>query len=398
MAGRLTGRQRRAAWLLAAILLAVIAGHALLGHELQALRESWSAEAPAPMPERLQVAFVREMKQSAPAAAAPAVQRVQPRPAKKPAAQSPAPAVAPAVAASAAASEPGAEPAAEPPPDATVAEPATPAPSEPTTSLAEAADAAASPVPASVAAASAAEPSDPVEPGEPGPEWPASVQLNYRLQGNYRGEVHGQGQVQWIREGRRYQVHLDVTLGPSFAPLIARRMSSDGLLTSQGIAPQRYDEDTRVLFSSRRRVSVLFAPRADGGTEVQLGDGSKRQAAAGVQDSASQFVQLTWLFLTGREALQPGRIVEMPLALPRKLYAWRYQVIGEETLETPMGTLATWHLQPLLEPGDKLGKDLKAEVWLAPTLQYLPVRLRIAQDESTFIDLMLNAAPLMTAP
>jgi hypothetical protein len=52
----------------------------------------------------------------------------------------------------------------------------------------------------------------------------------------------------------------------------------------------------------------------------------------------------------------------------------------------------------LLETGDKLARDLKAEVWLAPTLQFLPVRLRIAQDESTFIDLMLDAAPLMQAP
>ncbi|MBA4344724.1 MAG: hypothetical protein C0423_21495 [Methylibium sp.] len=386
MAGRLTSRQRRAALLLAAITCLVIASHLLLGLELQSLRSSWSSEASAPMPERLQASFVREMKQSAPAVARPPAARAEPRqdqaapprevPAQAPAdaASEPAPTWAP--------EAPAAEHAAPPEPVAQAALAA---------SEASASPAAAAPEPAVAAASTVA--SD-----KPGPEWPDSVQLRYRLHGNYRGEVQGQGQVQWIREGRRYQVNLDVTLGPSFAPLIARRMSSGGVLTSRGIAPRRYDEDTRVLFSSRRRVSLLFTPRAEGGTEVQLADGSMRLGADGMQDAASQFVHLTWLFLTGREPLQAGRIVEMPLALPRKLYAWRYQVVGEETLDTPIGRLDTWHLRPLLEAGDKLGRDLKAEVWLAPTLQFLPVRLRIAQDENTFVDLMLDAAPLMQAP
>lgn len=387
MAGRLTSRQRRAALLLAAITVIVLVAHLLLGLELQSLRGSWSSEASAPMPERLQASFVREMKQSAPAVAPRRAEPAAPRPVQA-APQAEAPAQPPAEAASEpaastlAAEAPAAEPAAPPEQVAQAAQAA---------SELSASSAPAAPDPA-LAAASA------VASDKPGPEWPDSVQLRYRLHGNYRGEVQGQGQVQWIREGRRYQVNLDVTLGPSFAPLIARRMSSGGVLTSRGIAPRRYDEDTRVLFSSRRRVSLLFTPRAEGGTEVQLADGSMRLGADGMQDAASQFVHLTWLFLTGREPLQAGRIVEMPLALPRKLYAWRYQLVGEEALDTPIGRLDTWHLRPLLEAGDKLGRDLKAEVWLAPTLQFLPVRLRIAQDENTFVDLMLDAAPLMQAP
>jgi hypothetical protein len=37
-------------------------------------------------------------------------------------------------------------------------------------------------------------------------------------------------------------------------------------------------------------------------------------------------------------------------------------------------------------------------MWFAPTLQYLPVRIRIQQDAETFVDLMLDAAPLQAAP
>ncbi|MFX7071541.1 DUF3108 domain-containing protein, partial [Acinetobacter baumannii] len=82
------------------------------------------------------------------------------------------------------------------------------------------------------------------------------------------------------------------------------------------------------------------------GPEVQLASGAREPALPGGQDAASQFVQLTWLFLTGREALQPGRIVQFPLVLPRRQYAWQYEVLGQEVLETPMGPLPTWHLRP----------------------------------------------------
>jgi hypothetical protein len=43
--------------------------------------------------------------------------------------------------------------------------------------------------------------------------------------------VHGEAQVEWLREGTRYQVHMDVSVGPSFAPLMSRRVSSEGEIT-----------------------------------------------------------------------------------------------------------------------------------------------------------------------
>ena len=36
--------------------------------------------------------------------------------------------------------------------------------------------------------------------------------------------------------------------------------------------------------------------------------------------------------------------------------------------------------------------------WLAPTLQYLPVRILIRQDAETHLDLVLKRAPLQAAP
>ncbi|MBT9501951.1 MAG: DUF3108 domain-containing protein [Burkholderiaceae bacterium] len=343
-------------WGFALWALVVLALHLWLAVALDEMRLDW--ETAAEMPKRLQVAYVRELAQAEPPAPPP---RAVPKPKPKPRVPE-----VPAVPASAPEVIPEPVPEGPPPVVAAAAEPVIEAP----------------PVPIEPAASAVAA----VEPFE----WPASTRLSYVLTGNYRGEVNGNAQVEWIRQGERYQINLDVAVGPSFAPLISRRMTSDGELTPQGLRPLRYDEDTKILFRDRRRVSVFFQ-----GADVVLANGRHEPAEPGVQDTASQFVQLTWLFLTQREQFEPGRVVDMPLALPRKLYRWRYEVIGDETLQTPMGPLQTWHLKPQREAG---GGDLTAEVWIAPRLQYLPVRLRIHQDANTFIDLMLKAPPQQAAP
>lgn len=368
-------KARRRAWLLLALTLPVLALHACVGDAVSELRLGWSEL--AEMPPRLSVSYVRELQQSRPTPASPTAPTRQHR------------------------SEPAAPPLSPPGPArsaSAVESPQVPEAAEAVehaASAPERAQPSLEPVMPEVALPVRPAASSPVEPvpdaaAAPGPEWPPSTRLRYELTGNYRGAVTGEAQVEWIREGSRYQVHLDVSVGPSFAPLISRRMSSDGRLTTQGIEPQRYDEDTRVLFSSRRRVSVLFQ-----GEQLTLANGRVEASAPGMQDAASQFVQLTWLFLTGRETLREGLILELPLALPRRQYRWRYEVLGREALATPMGELETWHLKPTVTAG---GGDLTAEVWLAPTLQYLPVRLRIRQDEQTFIDLMLKAPPAQAAP
>jgi len=348
----------RPPWLL---VLAVLAAHLLLGREVQRIHDGWVHEGPPPMPPRMQVEFVHEMAVQPPPIAA---RTMPPARAPKPAA--------PSAARADAAPGPASTPAEEPVP---LTEPER---------VAEAASAPAEAAP-QVAEAASAVPAD-----EPGAEWPLSTRLSYVLTGNFRGPVHGQAQVEWMRKGRDYQVHLDVGVGPSFAPLITRRMSSQGQLTPDGITPQRYDEETKVIFADARRVSIHFL-----GAEVQLATGARQPVARGAQDAASQFVQLTWLFLTGREPLQAGHVVQFPLVLPYRQYLWPYEVLGEELLDTPLGTVAAWHLRPQRPPS---GGDLAAEVWLAPSLQYLPVRLIIRQDADNFVDMVLRSAPLQAAP
>jgi len=376
-----SSRVLRWALLLLAVVLAHLAGTLWVQQQLGDL----DGLGKSPQQQRLQVAFVRALAPAAPATA-PAVRAA-------PAVPKPRSARVAAPAASAASLPTAADRVESPAPsvdvaDARAAEPVVPdaapapaaSPSEPAPTVGEGERASDVAQAASAAASAAA--------AAPAFEWPPSTRLTYVLKGNYRGEVNGNARVQWIRQGARYQVHLDVAIGPSFAPLMSRRMTSDGDLGPEGLTPRTYDETTRLPFQQPRRSNVQF-----GAERVTLANGSQHETAAGIQDSASQFVQLTYLFTTQPEKMRVGDSVNLPVALPRRVGRWIYDIVGQERLATPLGELDTLHLKPRL--GERRpGNELSAEVWFAPSLQNLPVRIRLQQDAETFVDLQLDAAPL----
>ncbi len=364
-------RRRALAWLL--VLLAVVLAHGWLTEQLVEDRIGWGAADQAPA--RLEVAFVKDLQQSAPPTQAPVLRRPPPRRKAAPAA----PAASRAVELAQAQDLPASAPAPEP------------AGLEPVETLSVAA--VEPPASAPEAAASAAVAPDPSasQPAAPSFEWPPSTRLSYALTGYYQGPVEGSARVQWIRQGGRYQVHLDVIVGLSAAPLMSRRMTSDGELGDDGLKPRRYDEDTKAAFRPPRHVTMHFND-----DHVVLADGSTRPRPAGVQDTASQFVQLTWMFTMHPELLQTGRSVELQLALPRRVDRWIFDVLEADTLYTTFGEVPVFHVKP--RRLDRPGGELTVECWFAPTLQYLPARIRINQNAETYVDLMIERPPQQAAP
>jgi hypothetical protein len=352
-----------------AVVFGVIVGHGCVADQVADRMADFSLD--AAMPPRIEVAYVREMEMSAPPKVAVAAPAPAPRKKKVPARPAPA-----ASAASAVEDEHVAQAQPEAPPPEPSPQPLPPERPELTDAAAGAAVAASAPASAASTADSQSTPF----------AWPGSTRLSYVLTGNYRGEIHGNAQVEWVRVGMRYQVHLDIVVGLPFAPLLSRRMTSEGQLTPQGLFPERYEEDSKVAFRDHRRLSLRFEPDA-----VVFPDGRRRERWPGLQDAASQFVQLTYLFTIRPSLLTPGNTIEMPLALPRNVDRWVYDVLEPEALATPFGQVDAVHLQPRRVA--KPGGDLTAEIWFAPSLAYLPVRIRIRQDAQTFIDLVIQRKP-----
>jgi len=322
---------------------------------------------------RIEVAFVRELRPtaaplvvaapvpprprrarvtaSAPAASAPELEPEPPKPESEPRLATPEP---PAVAA--AASEPASAPLQEPAPSPVAAAASAPATSAPAAF-----------------------------------EWPPSTRLSYRLTGHVmRGPVEGYAKVEWLRADSRYQVFMEASVGPPFAPLYVRRDSSEGEITPEGLSPRRYELHTKVVLRDPRHLVIEL----DGG-RVRLSNGQEVPRPAGVQDAASQFVHMTWLFTTRPELLTPGRSLELPIALPRRVEPWTYDVLASEPLDTRFGRIDVVHVKPRREAR---GGDYVAELWVAPTLQYLPVRIVVRQDAENFIDLQIDRLPEQASP
>jgi hypothetical protein len=365
--------RRRAAF--AALIGAVVALHAVATRELG---DALARSADGAMPERMAVAYVRTIEPEAPSAVAPGGVAL-------PASRSPRALRAP--------REPAPAASAPLPAEVTPTDAATPETGAQTASHEEGPPAASPPGSGEDGSAPSTEILAASPPGGAVPfVWPASTRVSYALTGFYRGDVSGTAQVEWIRaDDGRYQVHLDIAAGPDFAPLVTRRMTSEGRIGEHGLAPERYDEDTQVVFRSTRRVRMLLDP-----LDVALADGKRVPRPAGVQDTASQFVQLTYLFSMEPQRLREGASVEMPLALPKSVDIWTYDVVGRQDLQTPFGPVETFHLKP--RRTSRPNGELTAEVWIAPSLRYLPVRIRIRQTQENWADLVIDRKPELAGP
>ncbi len=220
--------------------------------------------------------------------------------------------------------------------------------------------------------------------------WPPDTRLSYKLGGQFRGDLHGTAKVQWQREGagsatavvsgalplrERYQVKIDVNVGF----LVGFVMTSQGKVTDAGLQPEAYEE---ALPNGNRGVQLRE-------NSIVLLDKREIPKPPGVQDSASQFVELSRQFATGRAALEVGKTVSFSMARPGGVDAWIYDIKEAETLYLgKLGNVQAFHLVP--RPLAAARGSITMEIWYAPALQYLPVRIKLNVNPTTFIDLMID--------
>lgn len=225
--------------------------------------------------------------------------------------------------------------------------------------------------------APASGPGGPGSPDDPGrwlAAWPRNTRLSYRLAGYFRGDIHGSASVQWQRTQARYQAQVNLNI----ALLLSMSLTSQGRILPQQLWPEVYEEDRR-----GKKRGVRF-----GDQRVVLNNGESVPRPAGLQDTASQFVQLAQDFSTGRTPLVVGHVVPVMLGRPGGVDEWRYEVVALEAIPTPLGALPAYHLRP--QPQANPQSPVSAEIWVAPALQHLPVRIRLTLNPEIWMDLTLE--------
>lgn len=206
--------------------------------------------------------------------------------------------------------------------------------------------------------------------------WPVDTRITYKLTGLFRGgPLYGTAKVQWLRQGGIYQARVELSVSPFFNAAY----TSQGQVTLQGLIPQAF-EDTR---GSRKRLTRITDK------EVVQYDGRSFERPAGVQDLASQFIEIGHRFRTGQAPTAPGSTLTLPLVRPGAVETWTYDVFAHEALRTPrLGELDTVRVTP--RPFTNARGTLASEVWFAPRLQYMPVRLKMTFGEEAWVDLLVE--------
>lgn len=359
----------------------VVLAHVLLtGAVLQEMQGLKPSDATI---KRMDATYVSEIRLTQPPVAPPAPAVVQPV-ATQAAAAKPKPAKPKAPKVAKAASQP--DEAASKPDVLADAASAAQAPPEPVASAAAAASAPASAPTSAMAAASI--PSM----GASGPNsgrafvWPQATKVSYKMEGYFRGPVSGQASVEWVRQESRYQVHIDASVGPSFAPLGSWRLTSEGEIQPQGLHPKLYENVNRLLIKTSAPRLVKLEE-----DEVTHPDGKRYPRPADVQDPASFMIQLAYQFTLRPDLLKPGSSFDLNVVTLRKLEQLSFDVVGEDVVRTPIGDVPTVHVRPRKTVID--GGALPADVWFAPGLQYLPVRIYIKMNDEVFMDMQMNRAP-----
>lgn len=207
--------------------------------------------------------------------------------------------------------------------------------------------------------------------------WPDATRLSYRLGGRFRsGDLYGSAQVAWQRDGADYQVRIDVdiTLFASFS------MVSQGTVLADRLSPRVFEE----IRPGRKRRLVRFEE-----TQVVLDNGTVVSKPPNVQDAASQFVQFTRDFSAGSIPTQVGQTVTVAMARPGGLDLWIYDVVALEEVKSPtLGLVPALHLRP--RPIAQARGNITMEMWFAPTLKYLPIRIQLRMGDEALLDLVVE--------
>ena len=207
---------------------------------------------------------------------------------------------------------------------------------------------------------------------------PGSVQLAFAVTGQMgTSPMQGVfGKLLWQQDGRQY----DAQLSLSFLFKTIRSQRSSGVIGPDGIEPAR--------FSDKKRSEVASHFMRDQGQVVFSNNAPSVPLLPGAQDRLSVLLQIGALMAGDPARYPPGAALAIQTVGPSDADLWIFKVEPDEHLNLPAGE---FNARKLTRNPRKPFDD-KVELWLAPELGYLPVRIRQTQANGDFADFQLRDA------
>lgn len=222
------------------------------------------------------------------------------------------------------------------------------------------------PPPAAAKAPPAAAPSQP----------PPSARLQYEVFGQAKGfDYRADGVLDWRLDGQAYEARLELSM-----PLLGKRVqTSRGGVGPEGLRPERFAD-------LRRGEKATHFDRAS--NRIRFSNNApEAELMPGAQDRLSLFLQLGGLVRA--QARAAGQAISFQVAGVGDAEVWQFEVGELETLRLPAGEVQARSFKRT----PRKPHDSTVEVWLAPGMNHLPVRLRVTQANGDLADQRLSALP-----
>lgn len=207
---------------------------------------------------------------------------------------------------------------------------------------------------------------------------PPPAELGYAIKASSHGiALSGSGTITWQQGGGKY-VLVTEARSAVFGKVLEYR--SEGGVDDYGLAPDTYYEKRlrkgAGTTTFRREAKVIDL--ADSGNSVPIHGGE--------QDRSSAPWQLAAVARAAPKKFVPGSEWKFYVAGRRNAETWSFKVVGTETVRTGVGDVKAVHFSK----APPKGKGQQVDLWLAPSLEWYPVRLVFQEDDGDSFEQLLD--------
>jgi hypothetical protein len=203
---------------------------------------------------------------------------------------------------------------------------------------------------------------------------PAPVRMAYDVDGVISSAYTGTAELVWTHDGKNYQSQLLIR---KFG-LTLQTWTSQGSFTERGLEPDKFT-------SKRLGQSEINARFQRSAGRISFSEGTPdAPLQAGAQDQLSVFMQLASLLAGNSAQGAAGRSINLQAIGDRYAEQWSFKAGAPEMVKLASGPVSA--IKFTHEPSAE--RKQRLELWYAPNLQFLPVRIRITESNGDYLDLL----------
>lgn len=220
-------------------------------------------------------------------------------------------------------------------------------------------------------------------PASAGPRYktdlPPSAELSYAIRAKQKGiPVEGDAVMHWSADAGKF-----TATNEARAMLVGKILDAktEGAIDDYGLAPLSFTEKR-----FRKPATTTSFDRTAGIIRFTASEDTF-PIKGGEQDRNSAIWQLIAVARAAPGKFKPGSSWTFTVAGRRDAEPWTFKVVKREKVSTPLGEIDTVHIEKAPPPDSK---EQHLDIWLAPSLEWYPARLRFRDDDDDFIEQTLQ--------